>query len=231
MTEVTALDERKYSEYQRRIQSCMKERGFVYVAVDTDFFAERDHYRAMNPLNREVASKFGYHAPPIVSLTDRNEHSIAFDDAINGVGENTGSGCAQPAYVEVDSLTRPVFAAAQALLNSLTEALSGFAVSEEGSVILEAWSGCMAAKGFTAPTQEALAQTYLGLPEPSPEELLVRQFDLECDLETRLTESRSGWEHRRFDQWKAEYAASLTELDGLIDMASIDLSTMEAQQL
>lgn len=201
---VYELDALRYNEYQRRVASCMDQRGFEYLPVS---FREASvkFNRLINPLNAEVAAQFGYHRPDVATAeVSQQDSTPAFDLALNGTEDDDTQGCAAPAFRLVQSKVSGAFAAAQAMFDSMDEATDGYFESADGMERLKQWSTCMNDRGFDFRTQHDGIDRYADTPAISDDELRARSADLDCDRQTELTASRSRWEQAAFEVWLAQ---------------------------
>lgn len=236
------LSKRAYVEYQRRTQACMVSRGFEYIPIQFDV-PDIDLRRAQNPLNEAVAAQWGYHAPPAAfeEVVDRNLHSPAFDEALNGPdyndpgpGQSTQPpagqpGCAQQAGGVVFPITEPVMQVAQELLDSLYNAVDGYQASSEGQVVLAEWVECIRDQGYELTSPRDGLERYAGADEVTAEELATRTADLQCDRTTGLTAAQSAWERQRFDRWQQDFATQWNDLIRLIATTSQTLNDLESE--
>lgn len=217
---VYELDALRYNEYQRRVASCMEQRGFEYLPAS---FREASvtFNRLINPLNAEVVAQYGYHRPDVATAeVGQQDSSPAFDLALNGPEDDDAQGCAAPAFGLVQSKVSAVFAAAQAMFDSLDEATDGYFESADGMDRLAQWSTCMNDRGFGFRTQHDGIDRYADTPVISDDELRARSSDLDCDRQTQLTASRSRWERAAFEVWLAQNGPGwdevLIEVDGAV---------------
>src|SRR5215207_3205994 len=70
------LDGRAFDAAQIEMAECMAARGFEYMPisyVDSDI----ELGRLANPLNREVAERYGYHVPPVQGIENPNQSGDA----------------------------------------------------------------------------------------------------------------------------------------------------------
>jgi len=182
----------------------MGQRGFEYLPAS---FREASvtFNRLINPLNAEVAERYGYHRPDVPTAeVGQKDSSPAFDLALNGPEDDDAQGCAAPAFGLVQSKVSAVFAAAQAMFDSLDEATDGYFESTDGMDKLAQWSTCVNDRGFGFRTQHDGIDRFADMPVISDDELRARSSDLDCDRESQLTASRSRWERAAFELWLAQ---------------------------
>ena len=208
-----------YQQTQALIQQCMASKGFSYEPVEfvynTDLL-----YRALNPLNDDIALKYGYHPPPIPGAMDANDYSQpGFLVALDGSESSQESGCAQSAYVTVNALSQAATDDAAAVLRRLSEATSGFDASGEGRAAWDAWAECMRSRGYPVATRSELSLAFAVAPDISGEELQARHADLECDRLVGLTMTQSSWEQTRFAAFLVEASGTWSEVQAELEDA------------
>lgn len=65
--ELDAMYRSAYDEWHLRISSCMRDRGFEYLARPYADDLQTELHRMMNPLNADIGPRFGYHPPLFLS--------------------------------------------------------------------------------------------------------------------------------------------------------------------
>ena len=229
MSAIVSLDQRTFDEYQRRISSCMRARGFAYVPLGYPSLSDRDMYRKLNPLNPESARQLGYHMPSVPAVTEANVHSAAFDQAVNGSETSPESGCALPSFRKVHDLVDPAFHQVNAVLGAFDQAVQGFFAMDEGIGLQHAWVSCMAQNGFRYDSPGQAANHYRGSPAVTSEELRVRAADFNCDVKVGMTAQRSAWEQAKATEWKDKHASELSSLLAVLDATGKQLARLEAE--
>jgi hypothetical protein len=231
LSAVYDLDALRYNEYQRRVASCMKERGFEYLPASFLEASVRFN-RLINPLNEKTAAQYGYHRPDVATAeVNQQASSPAFDLALNGPEEDAAQGCARPAFGLVQSMVSAAFAAVQAMLDSLDEAADGYFESEDGMKTLTQWSTCMNDRGFDFRTQHDGIDRYVSASVISDDELRARSSDLDCDRQTQLTSSRSRWERGAFEAWLAQNGPGWDEVLIKVDTAMSAVQVLADENL
>lgn len=228
---VYELDALRYNEYQRRVASCMEQRGFDYLPA-TFREASVIFNRLINPLNAQAAARYGYHRPDAASAEVRQQDSsAAFDLALNGPEDDDAKGCAAPAFGLVQSEVSAAFTAVQAMFDSLDEATDGYFESAGGMDRLALWSTCMNDRGFGFRTQHDGIDRYTDTPAITDDELRARSSDLDCDRQTQLTASRSRWERAAFGVWIAQNGPGWDEVLIEVDGAARAVRALVDEQL
>lgn len=242
---VEEFDIRQYREAQRRMQACMRSRGFSYQPIE--YVSLTNWLRMRNPLNEDTALRYGYHVPPVPAAVDPNEHTPAFDEALGGPDtdiepdtESVGSvdpsdprqqGCAWEAYEAVYTVTGAVNDETSELISTLSAAISEFLTSDEGQAVTAAWSDCMGEQGYDFDSPQDGVTLFGENSEVTADEIAARTADLDCDRSVGMTQSRSNWERERFEQWRSDFGAQWSELLELIDAAGQELTELESEEL
>lgn len=230
LAEMQSVHEAAHREWQRRIQTCMGERGFDYAPAQAVDERRTELYRAMNPLNEQAAKVYGYHTPPTPEIGDRNtDSSEAFEVALVGTDENPSTGCASIAFEDVYALVTPASDPLDALLTSLDEQVWAYASSREGRAQTQRWADCMSTRGYDVNDRDELIERFVVEEDVTDQEIQARLTDIACDSETRFTEQRSAWERERVEQWLDDSAPAFQELSGRIETALSALTTLSAQ--
>lgn len=191
-----------YRVWQEGTQRCMQDRGYSFTPRRYIDEKRIEFYRALNPLNEEVAKSFGYHAPPQPQVIDENtDTSSGYLEALGGTETDSSTGCAsiamKEAYVDVD----PVINDYQLLVDELDRSVYAYLTSSEGLEAERRWSACMTDVGYSFSSRDDAASQFLASQTVTDAEIRVRLADLECDRTTNYTESRSSWEAAEVDRW------------------------------
>lgn len=216
-----------YGLYQEATAVCMAERGFDYQPYV--YFDDASWFTAMNPLNRSVASTFGYHAPPEVEwqlreVTDPNARRALYgdddyDDDGDGIGEGD-EGCARPALRYAIGPAGDAFSELHGVaVPAIERGLTGWSSSPGATAALGAWVSCMSERGYGYDHPDDARFTFAEEPSVTSEELTVRRADLECDVESGFTVARSAWEQAFADAWVADNAETVGEVSAALDAA------------
>lgn len=232
--ELRAVSERAYVEWHRRIQACMRERGFNYVPPEPVDVAISVFARVLNPLNEEAARTWGYHVPESPIPVDSN--AVAREDeefaiALDGTETDPQAGCAAAAWEDSMEIVGDVGVESDALLSDLLERFAEYQSTVAHVETQAAWRSCMAERGHPVTERNELFGTYRELPSITEDELRTREADLSCDREVRLTENQSVWEAGVFEQWNNDTAAQWGEVQRRLHPASSELSTKESEEL
>ena len=227
---VPQLDARAYNEAQRRIGACMRSRGFDYepiAYVDTD----RDVGRLTNPLRADVVEVYGYHKPPVEGIVIPGAPDTPEYQAALGGTDGGQEGCGISAQRKVRESGADLFELYGSTLASLDEATFAFWSSPEAIPLSAAWSGCMAQSGYQYSSPIDPLRQYAGSPSIEQSEIRTRLADLQCDVQTAFTKSRSDWERTAFETWMEEHSLELQQLKELAGAYDSQLRELEDEVL
>jgi hypothetical protein len=200
-----------YDTWQEGMRVCMASRGFTYVPYDGPVFND---LRYINPLNEPASKKWGYHPPKDLSVERIDAYNLGKGEAFDLAMSDPKTGCKEIAgKYSSEGITREY--SELAMKTGPGAVLSGWDVSSEGVVTLQAWSGCMRESGYSFGSPSDAALKYDELPEVSAEELQVRAVDLVCNRKVELTKKESMYQKVRFEKWQEENAEAIKDLEKL----------------
>jgi hypothetical protein len=203
----------------------MKAKGFVYTPVK--YLDDSVIFSALNPLN-QAAVPYGYHGPPEPepNVPSQGSEGPEFFDALS-----TPEGCANRARSFV--YDAPGAGRVSLLLDELTravdQAIVGYAATAEGQRRLTEWSSCMLAKGYDYASPDDAAAELSTSEKISDKEIQVRRADYRCDLDVKLTESRSKFESAAFDGWQDTHAEAVRQLSALEGEAILEVTALTSR--
>lgn len=217
----------EYELRSRLMGSCMSELGFQFDRGPNPADVDPVGHRHWNPLDREYAARYGYHAAPRVS-SPANEQANSDPEFAHALfGPDGESGCFGSVMDVVNEGAGVVELAddISALRNPALVAMSNWVATSEYKDLIQAWSICMETLGydFSSPDEAALAADEQ--PEPTEAEVETRLADISCDEEVALTAERSRFERDVTQQWAAEHEGEIGEITARIAAA---IETLEA---
>lgn len=214
--------------YQSSIAVCMESRGFDYLQApwyDDDVVAV-----VVNPLNRSAAETYGYHLPPFgaSNQSSQNDDSTEFQSAINGGAGETGCGDIALGYAYGGTLEG---AAEQFdfIVNEVSTVIAGFGGTGEGLELLAEWSSCMDDQGYDYRTPDDPLREFSGDEKVGEKEIRVRLADLQCDTDVGLTQARSRYETKLFEEWLDLNAEIVNGYETSLANAKAEISARRAR--
>jgi hypothetical protein len=224
MRSFAELDQRSYIEIQRRIAACMASSGFGYRPVHPQSLVNRE--RARNPLN-PAWLEYGYSGPPEEPVDDNQpDTSTAFDEQLMRQG-----GCFDRARQQVTGTSGFIDGYVAYTDSFVADVIAAYDTTEEARATGAAWADCMASQGFDVSNRSDLATNYLQDDAVGTNEHAVQVVDRECDISTRLTETRSRWQVAALDQWMVEHEAERVALDAAAAQFADSLNDLETEAL
>lgn len=220
------LSRDQYELWQDAIRECMAAAGYDYTPVpyvdSSAFFASE------NPRN-EASLRFGYHDLPNQTSDGQpgsSDSSPEFAEALLGA-----SGCANRAreYAFEAVASSAVSPLQDALIQSASQSIEGYAKTTDAQDRLRAWSSCMADGGFKFTSPDDAWQRFSGAGKVSAEELQVRRADFSCDVSVGLTESRSKFEAATFADWLDQNAVAVQQLTDLQSAAAKEVVALRTR--
>lgn len=197
-------DKAVFSTWQNLIGNCMSSHGLQYEKVRFygDIWAD-----SFNPLDKNLASNFGYHDP---SRTEMNQHVGDMSPQNQATFENCSKLAATKTYQVIEPQTKRL----QAVLNGLLEHYS-----DEGNAAIEKsmdkWVSCMSESGIRARSQDELSLRFSRNKEISNDEIQTRMIDVMCDETAGVTKARSLAEGAAIKDWMEENSSDLAEMRNL----------------
>lgn len=214
-----------YELRQRAIAVCMANIGFRYVPFA---FADTDlEYRLMNPLNRSVASTWGYHDP--VMPPPRDGNSDQGPDFVAALTQRPGCVNAADSFVFGGKAQGEYSTAQAGLLAQVDQLIVGVDHSDEVAALVRDWASCMSTHGYSYYSPAEVSRRFSSRPTVSEEELSVRSTDMGCDESVGLTHGRSSRQTAAIARWLDEHALQVSEVESLLRTASLELNRLSEQ--
>lgn len=206
--------ERIYETWQIGMSQCIADLGFDMVTVPYSATAS-SRMEVTTPIDPDVIAQYGYdqppdpnELPPMGPNEHRAENDPAFRAALIGDSSDPSDGCrgiwSDRTYDENSELAQ--------LSTQLGQVQADLLIELENSTIMldldNAWSECMARNGLHFETPVDAEGRYVSNypPEVTPEEVLTRQADIACQIETGYVQKSYQWVHDRVTQWLDENA-------------------------
>jgi len=197
-----------YRTWQSRTAACMEARGFTYIPIEYSSGSAAD---LLSPLDEQYASVYGYHLPEL-DVVDKNDYSVSgFSLALEGTDAAPGCGREGASVYggEIGAIAQEVNVA----VSNLDSFVATFPSSDLGISLVSAWRACMKARGYAYDNPDDAGVGFSDRSYIGADELAVRSADLSCDKEVGLTAARSAFERARVDEWIADNATLVAEMN------------------
>jgi hypothetical protein len=154
--------------------------------------------------------------------------SVSFDAALQGSIEVPGCGDRAYSYTygwrEMASLSDDL----TAITSDVGEVIGGYATTPESLAHVASWSQCMHERGYDYATPVDASLPFSDQPSISDEERTTRMADLACDTQVGLTQARSTEESAAVDQWVADHAVQIQDIEQRIANVQTEIANRVA---
>lgn len=196
----------------------MNSNGYEYTPVT---YVNTDNlYSLLNPLNEEVANRFGYHDPVASDVNDPNDGES--DEFFSALGGPTGCGNVAFEYAYGAPAASEFSRVFAAIIPGAEQSVEGFFTTAESDRLVNEWASCIRDEGYSYDSPTDAASSFDSTPEPTEDEITVRRADIACDSKVGLTEQRSRYESNALSKWLDVNSLSVDELKTALDAALIE---------